>query len=205
MTAPILPVIGGSGSYNLAAPFDALAVNNVEYVCKAIRRISDYLANNEDVKENVYTANGVSDAIYEEDIAADAYIVSLQSMAGHYLNIPARFILSYPSVNGVPYRSLMIAVALPALPVAQDLSFLVAEITDIVAHGIGAAPNVRLVETSKVVQVSTEDHQVTQQRRAQASAGETTLTAKNVRLQAENAALLQRLQTLEQYIIDKGL
>lgn len=201
----VLPLIGSAGSYSFASPFEIAGVNNVEYVCKEIRRISGYLANNEDIKQDIYVANSVSDAIYDEDVLSDAYIVSLQSLSGHWLRIPARFILSYPSTNGVPYRSVMISAALPSIPVSKDLTVLTSEISDIIAAAIGVPPQVRVIETSKVVQLSSEDHLATVQRRAAATLGVTTLTAKNHVLQEENALLIQKIKALEDYIIAKGL
>lgn len=205
MTTQVLPLIGSGGSYTFAAPFESAGVNNVEYVCKEIRRISGYLANNEDIKESIYTANGVDDAIYEEDVLADAFIVSLQSLSGHWLYIPARFILTYPSTNGIPYRSVMISAALPSIPLNKDLTILTSEIADTIAAYIGVQPQVRIVETSKVTQMSSEDHLAITQRRAAASAGVTTLTAKNHALQEENATLVQKIKALEDYIVSKGL
>jgi hypothetical protein len=56
----VLPVVGSSGYYELAHPFDALVMDKVEYTCKAVRRISDYLANNEDVKVAIYDKYGIA-------------------------------------------------------------------------------------------------------------------------------------------------
>lgn len=200
MSGGILPVIGSSGFYELGAPFESAAVNQVEYTCMALRRISDYLANNEEVKETIYTANAIPDDIWEEDSKANAYIVSLQSKMGHWLYVPARYILGYPSVNGIQYRSMMIGVALPALPVAQDLTAVTRDIKDLVESLLGVNVSVKLVETSKVTQVENSTHELTQQRRAMAKGAASTLSSKNHALELQNAELTTKLKALEDYI-----
>lgn len=200
MTLSILPVIGSSGFYELAAPFDVEVVDKIEYTCKAIRRISDYLANNEDPKASIYNAYEIDEAVYEEDLSKDAYIVSLQSRKGHWLYVPSRYILSYPSVNGVPYRSVMLGVSLPPLPVSQDLTAILSDIKDLVENSLGVSVAVRQVETSMNVLVDYSIHEATQQERNIHIEGRSTLYARNVALREENNLLIQKVASLENYI-----
>lgn len=200
MTLSILPVIGSSGFYELAAPFDVEVVDKIEYTCKAIRRISDYLANNEDPKASIYDAYEIDEAVYEEDLSKDAYIVSLQSRKGHWLYVPSRYILSYPSVNGVPYRSVMLGVSLPPLPVSQDLTAILSDIKDLVENSLGVSVAVRQVETSMNVLVDYSIHEATQQERNIHIEGRSTLYARNVALREENNLLIQKVASLENYI-----
>jgi len=200
MTLSILPVIGSSGFYELAAPFDVEVVDKIEYTCKAIRRISDYLANNEDPKASIYGAYEIDEAVYEEDLSKDTYIVSLQSRKGHWLYVPSRYILSYPSVNGVPYRSVMLGVSLPPLPVSQDLTAILSDIKDLVENSLGVSVAVRQVETSMNVLVDYSVHEATQQERNIHIEGRSTLYARNVALREENDLLIQKVASLENYI-----
>lgn len=200
MTLSILPVIGSSGFYELAAPFDVEVVDKIEYTCKAIRRISDYLANNEDPKASIYDAYEIDEAVYEEDLSKDTYIVSLQSRKGHWLYVPSRYILSYPSVNGVPYRSVMLGVSLPPLPVSQDLTAILSDIKDLVENSLGVSVAVRQVETSMNVLVDYSVHEATQQERNIHIEGRSTLYARNVALREENDLLIQKVASLENYI-----
>jgi len=201
MTLSILPVIGSSGFYSLAAPFDVDAVGQIEYTCQAIRRISDYTANNEDPKTDIYAKKNLADSVWTEDSEQDAYIVSLQSRAGHWLYVPARYILTYPSVNGVQYRTLMLGISLPSIPVSQDVTALLAELKGITENSLGVTVATRQVETSKVVLVDYDTHVAKQQARNAASQGLTTEYARNVKLVKENAALLAKVAELEKYII----
>lgn len=200
MTLSILPVIGSSGFYELAAPFDVEVVDKIEYTCKAIRRISDYLANNEDPKASIYDAYEIDEAVYEEDLSKDTYIVSLQSRKGHWLYVPSRYILSYPSVNGIPYRSVMLGVSLPPLPVSQDLTAILSDIKDLVENSLGVSVAVRQVETSMNVLVDYSVHEATQQERNIHIEGRSTLYARNVALREENDLLIQKVASLENYI-----
>lgn len=200
MTLAILPVIGSSGFYELSAPFDVEVVDKIEYTCKAIRRISDYLANNEDPKASIYDAYEIDEAVYEEDLSKDTYIVSLQSRKGHWLYVPSRYILSYPSVNGVPYRSVMLGVSLPPLPVSQDLTAILSDIKDLVENSLGVSVAVRQVETSMNVLVDYSIHEATQQERNIHIEGRSTLYARNVALREENDLLIQKVASLENYI-----
>lgn len=200
MSSVILPVIGSSGFYTLAAPFDVEVVAKIEYTCMAIRRISEFTANNVDVREDIYTPRNISEAVWREDSESDAYIVSLRSRTGHWLYVPARYILNYPSVNGIQYRSLMLGISLPSLPISQDVTALLAELKDMAESSLGVTVAVKQVETSKVVLVDHETHVAKQQARTAASQGLTTMRAKNVKLTQENAALLARLAELENYI-----
>lgn len=200
---PILPVVGSSGFYHFGAPFDTLAVADATYTCKAVRRISDYLANNEDAKALVYTAAGLDDAAWDDDSASDAYIASLQSSGGHWLYVPYRYILNYPSVNGIPYRAIMIGVSLPSIPVDQDLTVVSADIKELVEDSLGLGVVVKSVETSRVIQVPTELHlQKEMERNALKQRGMTN-HSRIVKLQLENTQLLAKISALEDYIRTK--
>ena len=200
MSLPILPVVGSSGFYEFASPFDTVAVNNIEYTCKAVRRISDYLAMNEDIQKNVYEANNLASDIWDEDSKNDAYIVSLQSKTGHWVYLPYRYILAYPSVNGVQYRTMMIGVSLPSIPATQDLSAVEADVKDLVEHSLGLKVSVKHVETSRIILVPFATHQAKEQEREVIKATQSTYTAKMVKLRNENNALLAKIKELEAYI-----
>ena len=200
MALYVLPIVGSSGFYDLAAPFDSLVVNSIQYTCKAVRRISDYVASNEDVKALVYTTYGLPDDVYEEDLTEDAYIVSLQSATGHWLYVPYRYIVSYPSPNGVQYRSVMLGVSLPAIPVEQPLDPLIADIKALVENRLGATVAIKRVVTSKTVLVPLETHTAKQIERTAARLGDSSMIARVERLMVENTTLRAKVTALEEYI-----
>lgn len=200
MSLKIVPSVGSAGFYEFAAPFDTKALATVEYSCKAVRKISEYLASGEDVKKDIYDENGLTDAIYEEDLAQDAYIVSLQSGTGHWLYVPYRYILSFPSTNGVPYRSVMLGFSLPALPAGYDLSPLLGELKLLIESRLGVQTSAKMVETSKVSLIPKDAHVTKQAERNARKAGDLSIYATQVRLEREAVQLRTKVAELEAYI-----
>lgn len=202
-TLNIVPTVGTAGNYNFKAPFDKLS-SPTQYTCKAVRKISDYLANNEDVKKNVYTSQGLDDATWNQDVKDDAFIVSLQSATGHWLYLPCQYILNYPSGNGVIYRSMMICISAPALPASEDLTALMADLTDMANSRLGLTTVPKLVETSKPTLVPNQIHTDRQQKRQATMLQNSSLTAQLYKAKSDNAALLKKVAELEAYILAKA-
>lgn len=197
--AEILPTIGSAGYYELRTPLNTLITVGERYTCQAIRRISDYLANNEDVKTDVYTKLAIV-ADYDLDLENDAHIVSLQSDKGHWLYVPASYIVGYPLVNGIPYRTVMIGISLPSMPADRDLTFLETDLANVVSDSLGVIPVIRQVETSRVVLVSSEAHEQTQMDRTMLSANRVTDRTRFMTTQQELTTALAKIAELELYI-----
>lgn len=195
----VLPTVGSSGFFKLNAPFDKLILNNERYTCQAIRRLSEYLANNENPKDDIYIANGVTAEDYEIDLKEDMYVVSLQALTGHWVYVPARYINSYPAVNGIPYRSVTIGVALPAIPADLDLNFLETKIKDVVKEAVGVDSKTKAMETSRVTLVTKEKHLVIQAQRQALTLGVTD-RSKYAQLLTKYQSALQKIAMLENYI-----
>lgn len=201
MTLKIIPVIGSRGYYELAEPFDKDVVHHIEYTCQAVRRLSELIANNEKPWENIYKAREIDETVYEQDLADDAYVVSLQSNQGQWLYVPNRYILSYPSTDGVAYRSVMMTISLPPLPISQDLTALIMDLKDMSEALLGVSVIVKPVETSKRVLISNEIHEAKMIERRGRQEDSTTLYAQNIALQKQNMELNERLKRLEAFIL----
>ena len=200
MTAYTLPSIGATGTFELRYPLDSLPVLNEIYSCLAIRKLSDYFANNEDPKALVYQAYNLSMDEYADHVRKDMPIVSLQSDNGHWIYVPASYILSYPGINGVPYRSMMIGISLPSIPMNKDLSYIETDLSNIIVDSLGVTPTVKSVETSRPVMVSTEKHEQTQLSRSLLSKNRLTDSSKYAKLLVDFEASVQKVQILEDYI-----
>src|SRR5574343_92419 len=174
MSDYIIPNIGSLGYYNLISPFDTKVIPTERYRCQSLRKISDYLANNEDVKQIVYLDNGLTEVDYIQDAEVDMTIIGLQSAEGHWLYVPVRYVATYPIVNGIPYRSIMIGVSLPPLPLSRDLSSIETDITNLIRDVLGVTPVVKKIETSSVIQVEKSAHEVEEALRNTVSNGRTT-------------------------------
>lgn len=196
----IIPTIGARGYYRLAAPFDTKISENEMYTCQAIRRIGDYLAMNEDPFINVYQYSGLTQADFDEDQLENMYIISLQADTGQWLYVPAKYLLGYPIMNGVPYQSMMLGVGLGAVPADMDLTALQNLISDVVFDNIGIRPQISPVVLTKQKLIPRPDHEAIQiARGALATQKKTFYTRYRETVTLLNKALT-KITALEQYI-----
>ncbi len=198
----IIPVIGSSGIFELRPPFNAIIEPNVRYTCQAVRRLSEYLANNETPYEDVYQASGLTESDYNLHLEEDMYIVSLQSEKGHWVYLPATHVSSYPLVNGIPYRAMMVVVSLPPLPVERNLDFLQTAFRNIVTDSLGVQCEIRNVEASAVSLIAKEKHDLVSSQRASVTQGLVTDRARYVKLTQDYQVALNKIEELETYILN---
>lgn len=196
----IIPTVGSSGYFDLRSPFDTKILSGERYTCQAVRRISDYLANNETPLETIYIDAGLTEVEYEVDLKKDMYIVSLQAGTGHWVYVPASYINTLPIVNGIPYRTLMIGVALPAMPADKDFSNIQTAISNLVTDTLGVTPNIKLVETSKTLLLDSAKHDILQSQRNAIISNSGTDRAKHVSAVMTLAQALDKISVLEAYI-----
>ena len=202
MVDRVLPAIGSAGFYELRAPFDVKILPNERYTCQAIRRISDYLANNEDPKVNIYDDAGLSESEYRIDLDNDEYIVSLQGDVGQWVYVPYRYLVKFPDINGIPYRTMAIAVGLPPLPVDIDYDFVRQAVLNTIQDTLGVVPSIEFIETSLVIQVSREKHDIEKTNRDAMINGELTDRSRYMKALQTINTLVQQKAALEQYIAD---
>ena len=196
----IIPTVGSSGYFELSSPFDTLVLPNERYTCQAVRRLSDYLANNETPKTDIYDKYGIKESLYDSDREANMQIVSLQSEKGHWLYVPARYVVSYPITNGIPYRTMMIGAALPAFPADKDLSFLITDIGNLISDSLGVTATIKVVETSRVTLVPSAKHEASVAKRAMQSNGRVTDRSRYMSLKSDHEVALAKIKQLEEYI-----
>ena len=200
MSSRILPALGSSGTYELLAPFDTKVLAEEIYTCKAIRALSEYISNNQDPKKLVYDYYGLTEVDYEEDIKEDMEIISLQNNDGVWLYVPARFILKYPQVNGIPYHQMALVCKIPAIEVSKDLSFLITDINNLIRDYLGVESRVDAIETSRTIAVTKDLSDQMKIDRALASSGRVTDRARYMKLTQDHAAAFNKIAQLEAYI-----
>lgn len=196
----IIPEVGTSGYFNFAEPFNTLSLNFERYTVKAIRKLSDYHANNEKPLDDIYKANGLTQSDYDADMLKDMPIVVIQSAKGHWLSVPARYVLSYPISDGVVYRNTAINVMLPPMPIERSYDLVKNEITELVKDTLGVACKLAVVEVSRPVMVPLDKHEVEVQKRAQYTLGKGSSRTKIALLEMQNQALLNKVAELEAWI-----
>lgn len=196
----IIPTVGATGFYDLRSPFDTKILSNERYTCQAVRKLSDYLADNATPLESIYLEAGLTEQDYDDDLAQDMLILSLQAQTGHWVYVPTSYLITQPIVNGIPYRAVMVGVSLPPLPADKDLSNLLTAIAELTLETLGVSPVIKVVETSRVVLVNTLTHETTQlQRDALIGTGLTDRSRYMSTLTRLQQAL-QKIEQLELYI-----
>lgn len=196
-----IPTIGSEGYFVLISPLDNLIGLNELYTCKGIRNISEYIANNEDVKTNIYDKYLLPTIDYEEDLDSDSPIVSLQSQKGHWLYIPARYFSSYPIINGIKYSTKVLSFQLPAMPVDQNLSGTINDIRQLIMDRLGVDSIGKDIETSRVTLVPKNKHMLeTAVRNGNKDGSYSYLTMYN-KLKIIYQLALDKIQALEGYLL----
>lgn len=196
----IKPTVGSSGVFELREPFNSDIDTGVDYTCQGVRRLSEYLANNEEPWDNIYAPKKIDEVIYQEHLNADIEIVSLQAETGQWIYVPVTYVISYPSTNGIPYRSIAISVGLPALPANRNFDFLFDSLKNLMKDSLGVPCTVDLIETSKVTLVSSEKHAVKQAARNLVANAASTDRARYMSKVRELESAKQKIAILEAWI-----
>lgn len=147
MVQRFIPTIGITGHFRLSPPFEI--PSGEIYSCKAIRKISEHRSLGVDVYKEFYQPFNVTEAIYNEDNLDDAEIISLLANGGKWVNVPSRFILGYPDMNGIPYHGVALHIALPAFQVSFDFTNAVNQIKDAVMSTLGVSCVITTLETTR--------------------------------------------------------
>ena len=198
----IIPTIGAKGLYELAHPFDTQIDPNAEYSAQSIRYLTEYIAKNEDPFTEIYEPLSIPRETYLEDLRDGNPIVGLQSAKGVWVYVPARYILSWPSVNGVRYIKAMITADIGPFPADRDFTPLLADVQLYIKNKIGITPKVDLVAVSKPVLISFEQHERVMSARTNIVTDDTTSYTKAKVLEEQNQSLRQKITALEQYILE---
>jgi hypothetical protein len=204
MSDYIIPEIGSGGSWVLKSPLQSLMVEGEYYICQAVRKLSEYLANNENPLKSIYTALGIGTE-YGDDVVANMEIVSLQSSKGHWVYIPARYIIKYPNINGKAYRTMMLGVSLPSMPVDQDLSHIETDLVNFIHDRLGVTPVIKHLETSRPVMVDESTHTTTMGIRNMAKSQPATDAYRYSVCREQLTAAMDKISKLEEYIFSQGL
>ena len=197
----IIPTIGAKGQYELSFPFENDIDPEAEYTCQSIRYLSEYISRKEDPFEEIYSPKNIPQETFLEDLKDANPIVGLQSAKGIWVYVPARYIVSWPSVDGVRYIKAMMTVDMGPYPADKDFTTLMTDTAEFVKGRIGVTPKVELVAVSRPVMVSFEQHDRVMQARANRITDDSSHYSKMKKLELANQSLLQKVRALEQYIL----
>lgn len=195
-----IPAVGTKGIYTLTSPFSTDPGEVLE--CDGIRTLSAYIANNDDALQTVYLDNKLTEDDYNADLAINIEVVTLVNSKGFRRLVPAKYIASYPVQDGVFYRALTVGLALPLMPVEQDIRPVMLEIQDLVKARLGVASKTTLIQaTDPRAFTHTQDDTVQGQRRMLME-GDGTQFATIAKQQRYIEELQARLRALELWVID---
>jgi hypothetical protein len=198
------PEVGMKGTLQALAPFNTVVHPHIQYECMAVESLTSVLAAGENAYDLYYKPYGLTQAQYDADLAQRVKLITLQSFQGQYLKVPSSYLSGLPDPSGVPYRMFGLSVALTALPSAVSLTTLKQDIADLVLSRLGVTCDVQEFVYGGVSVLTTAQDERVKAARTQAMTGAPSYTILARQLVQDNAALLQRIQVLEQYVIAKG-
>jgi len=158
MANEILPSIGAKGAWNLKAPYNSLLIADLEYECKAIRKLSELLTTGVDVFTLYYDNVGVNKTVFDDHVKNDYSIISMVSTSGKWLFIPSPFINGWPDSNVVPYVVMGLLANLGPIPNTLNPTFLIDKVKNVIQANIGLTPTVQFITLSEPKNKSWLDH-----------------------------------------------
>lgn len=195
------PSIGSRGLFTLMAPYDSLTTPGEEYTCQGLRTLRDIISSGIDALNTVYVAHTLTDVEYNDGLLRGVLIVSLQGSSGQLIQVPANYIASLPITDGIRYAAKIIGLSLGPLPLDRDLSLLSTTLANVVKDQLGVIPEVRVVQTSKVVVVPVPNHRAIDRARLNNAVAAPSDKLKLVQHQTTLDQALAKIQVLEAYIM----
>lgn len=198
------PPLYATGSWKVAAPFTVKAGTN--YSCHAIRSLADLEALGVNPYEEYYLPVGISEETYREDRKNLPNIVTLMSDTAPTLYVPDTYITSYPALDIIPYRHLVLSVSLGPVPDTLAFGDLKVKMREMVTNSIGVDSEVEIHQAGFVAQgVTTDQHQIYENARKAKMQNNATDRSKVLSLEQQVDELQERNALLEQVLIDNGL
>lgn len=198
----LLPNVGSAGAIKLKAPFTGLCAANVPYSVSAVRTLRDISASGQDPYLLYYQPNDITDEQYSSDVSNNVCILSLVSPTGETVYVPNSYLESLPVAMGIPYCTMMVAVNLGALPTSLSLAYFMSQVQTLAHDLLGVdSADVKAIKASTVTFLSVDDSEALEAARTTVMEAVVTDAAKLVASEAARAALKQRNDDLEAYIL----
>jgi hypothetical protein len=205
MAKYIVPSIGVQGVFKLAAPFDTSIIASGSYTVIAVRLLADKIASGDNPFTDIYEPKGVSQEKYQQDTLDGVAIISLQASDGSVILIPNSYVISYPSVGGVPYTVVLLGVNLGAIPDSLDVTLLMSQIQELVLAKMGIEADVAKTVASNTEMIDSATSSNMEIVRISRITDNTTEYSKYLAEKKRADALQAQLDVLNQYIISKSL
>lgn len=197
----LYPLLNATGEYVLSSPFDSLLVVGHQYTCIAVRQFDDVRKQGVDPYTAYYQPYGLSLTVFNNDSYARVAIVTLTNENGELFFVPSSYIASFPTVDGVPYVEMGLAVKIGSHYTDTDLTPLINSIKSMVTLYLGhTSATAEPLILSPVSYISNDAHNALIQNRQQSIDISSTPHAELVRLRAQYLEALDRINALENYI-----
>ncbi len=198
----LTPPLQTVGRYTLALPWSTNP--NVLYTCVALRSFSDIEKLGKDVYKTYYVPMNVTEGSvigggpfsFSAEKEKNPYIVTLLGNDNTVIYVPDTFITAYPQTGNVKYSHMVISVSLGSLPDYLDLSLLKNAVADTVAQTIGVVKPVIEHRVPSTENPTNPQHDLLETARLAAIANLETDRAKVIRLEAEKAELILKVNAL---------
>lgn len=201
MADPVyLPSLGSAGLWTLNSPYNSLVLGTTQYRCIAVITVAGAVAAGQDPLNNVYIANGDSQATFETDLANDDFLITITSGPGDVVTFPRSALVGQPEADGVLYRNLMMGISLSAIPDDLDLTTLQSQISDLVLHTLGVQSSIYLAYVGGTTILSPAQAAALESARQARITTPQSTQYQNSQLLAERAQLLQKIADLSTYI-----
>lgn len=197
------PPLHAKGIFVLEAPWVTVADSLYEVI--AIRSFADFVEVGQNAFELFYRPKLLVEADYEADKALGASIITLVSPSRPTIHVPDTYITAYPDMDNVAYKSVVLSIALGAVPDILDLTFLKDQVAGVVSDTIGIIPTVLVHAAPATGVVTSDQHLALETARLAAVTNRTTDRAKLIELQNANDALHVKIALLEQFLMDNDL
>lgn len=195
-----VPQIGAVGVYTLAAPFDTQITPQVAYTCRSLRELSDIAAAGETIWERYYEPFGVSQTVYQQDLADNVCIVGLHAGTGEWVYVPSSHIIKAPDINGVLYSPVVLGVSLGAIPDSYQLDGLISRISNVVEATLGIKPTIKGMLISQPAIIPYEESERLEEVRRTAISDNESDYSKLQQATAALQATQSKLQQLEAWV-----
>jgi hypothetical protein len=205
MASELLPAIGISGDWSLKTPYDKLYIANLSYACRAINKISAMVATGVDVLNSYYVANGLTQADYDADVAADLSMITLASSNGQLIICPSTYLSGWPSADAVPFVVMGMIINLGAIPNKLDPTFLTSKVEPVIKAALGLDPVIQYATLSETANKTFDDYTAWENARQSNITDDTSDYVKRLNAEADLTAAQAQIAALQQFIIDAGL
>lgn len=195
----LTPPINTKGLFRVNAPYQTTAGSGdttkidpgIIYEVEGIRTFQDLQALNVDILGRVYTPVGLNQSNMDNDILANANIITLQGTGVPPVYIPSTYITQFPDDSAIQYEYIVMSMSLGALPssivsqLTQVQDVIKADISDL----IGVEPTIAIAVAPSTNAVTAEQYRLNEINRLNAIKRRSTEHAQVLALTAEVAQL----------------